>query len=183
MSMMKKSACIWNSSVKNLKIKTQCVILNARWSWFALGGMLLYPFAVVVASLADLDNAQKTLGDMANIFCSSCWYCCRLLWSSGIHEEMIYFDLNTRLHPTQAEALLNLEHSFWDHQTHGDDTNLDIALLEDESLNGEIRSMFQVEPTVVTMMRIQAGKEVVPHVDNPEHRRLSSVVFPLKQLW
>ena len=51
--------------------------------WFALGGMLLYPFAVVVASLADLDNAQKTLGDMANnIFCSSCWYCCRLLWSS-----------------------------------------------------------------------------------------------------
>ena len=93
---------------------------------------------------------------------------------------MIYFDLNTRLHPTQAEALLNLEHSFWDHQTHGDDTNLDIALLEDESLNGEIRSMFQVEPTVVTMMRIQAGKEVVPHVDNPEHRRLSSVVFPLK---
>ena len=99
---------------------------------------------------------------------------------SGIHEEMIYFDLNTRLHPTQVEALLNLEHSFWDHQTHGDDTNLDIALLEDESLNGEIRSMFQVEPTVVTMMRIQAGKEVVPHVDNPEHRRLSSVVFPLK---
>ena len=65
MSMMKKSACIWNSSVKNLKIKTQCVILNARWFWFALGGMLLYPFAVVVASLADLDNAQKTLGDMA----------------------------------------------------------------------------------------------------------------------
>ena len=79
-----------------------------------------------------------------------------------IHEEMIYFDLNTRLHPTQAEALLNLEHSFWDHQTHGDDTNLDIALLEDESLNGEIRSMFQVEPTVVTMMRIQAGKKLFP---------------------
>ena len=95
---------------------------------------------------------------------------------------MIYFDLNTRLHPTQAGALLNLEHSFWDHQTHGDDTNLDIALLEDESLNGEIRSMFQVEPTVVTMMRIQAGKEVVPHVDNPEHRRLSSVVFPLETM-
>ena len=28
-------------------------------------GMLLYPFAVVCASLADLDQAQKTLGDMA----------------------------------------------------------------------------------------------------------------------
>ena len=36
-----------------------------KMDWFALGGMLLYPFAVVVASLADLDNAQKTLGDMA----------------------------------------------------------------------------------------------------------------------
>ena len=36
-----------------------------KMAWFALGGMLLYPFAVVVASLADLDNAQKTLGDMA----------------------------------------------------------------------------------------------------------------------
>jgi len=36
-----------------------------KMAWFALGGMLLYPFAVVVASLADLDQAQKTLGDMA----------------------------------------------------------------------------------------------------------------------
>ena len=34
-------------------------------TWFALGGLLLYPFAVVIASLADLDQAQETLGDMA----------------------------------------------------------------------------------------------------------------------
>jgi len=34
-------------------------------AWFSLGGMLLYPFAVVCASLAGLDQAQKTLGDMA----------------------------------------------------------------------------------------------------------------------
>lgn len=34
-------------------------------AWFALGGMLLYPFAVVLASLAGLDEAQKTLGSMA----------------------------------------------------------------------------------------------------------------------
>ena len=34
-------------------------------AWFALFGMLLYPFAVVVASLVGLDQAQKTLGDMA----------------------------------------------------------------------------------------------------------------------
>ena len=34
-------------------------------AWFALGGMLLYPFAVVVAELVGLTNASKTLGDMA----------------------------------------------------------------------------------------------------------------------
>ena len=34
-------------------------------AWFALGGMLLYPFAVVVAELVGLSNASKTLGDMA----------------------------------------------------------------------------------------------------------------------
>lgn len=36
-----------------------------KMAWFALGGMLLYPAAVVVASLAGLDQAQATLGDMA----------------------------------------------------------------------------------------------------------------------
>jgi hypothetical protein len=36
-----------------------------KMAWFALGGMLLYPFAVVVASLSGLDQAQATLGDMA----------------------------------------------------------------------------------------------------------------------
>jgi acyl-homoserine lactone acylase PvdQ len=34
-------------------------------AWFALGGMLLYPFAVVIAELVGLENASKTLGDMA----------------------------------------------------------------------------------------------------------------------
>jgi hypothetical protein len=36
-----------------------------KMAWFALGGMLLYPAAVVLASLAGLDQAQGTLGDMA----------------------------------------------------------------------------------------------------------------------
>ena len=36
-----------------------------KMAWFALGGMLLYPLAVVVASLAGLQNASSTLGDMA----------------------------------------------------------------------------------------------------------------------
>lgn len=34
-------------------------------TWFALGGLLLYPFAVVAADLSGLDVASKILGDMA----------------------------------------------------------------------------------------------------------------------
>ena len=34
-------------------------------TWFALAGLLLYPFAVVLAVLAGLDSASKILGDMA----------------------------------------------------------------------------------------------------------------------
>lgn len=36
-----------------------------KMAWFAMIGMLLYPFAVVAASWAGMDQAQKTLGDMA----------------------------------------------------------------------------------------------------------------------
>ena len=34
-------------------------------TWFALFGLLLYPFAVVLASLAGMEEAMKTLGSMA----------------------------------------------------------------------------------------------------------------------
>jgi hypothetical protein len=34
-------------------------------AWFALAGMLLYPFAVVLAIWIGLDEAGKILGDMA----------------------------------------------------------------------------------------------------------------------
>ena len=36
-----------------------------KMAWFALGGMLLYPFAVVIASLAGVEQASSILGDMA----------------------------------------------------------------------------------------------------------------------
>ena len=36
-----------------------------KMAWFSLFGMLLYPAAVVSASLAGLSEAQATLGDMA----------------------------------------------------------------------------------------------------------------------
>jgi len=34
-------------------------------SWFALFGMLLYPFAVIMANILGLDQAPQILGDMA----------------------------------------------------------------------------------------------------------------------
>ena len=36
-----------------------------QMAWFSLFGLLLYPFAVVIAVLAGLDGASKILGDMA----------------------------------------------------------------------------------------------------------------------
>ena len=36
-----------------------------KMAWFALFGMLLYPFAVVIAALIGLEQAGKILGDMA----------------------------------------------------------------------------------------------------------------------
>jgi hypothetical protein len=37
-------------------------------AWFALGGMLLYPFSVVLAVLLGLDKAGEILGDMAAVY-------------------------------------------------------------------------------------------------------------------
>jgi len=34
-------------------------------AWFALFGMLLYPFAVILANYVDLNDAATILGDMA----------------------------------------------------------------------------------------------------------------------
>ncbi len=37
-------------------------------TWFALFGMLLYPFAVIGAEILGLDEAAKILGSMASIY-------------------------------------------------------------------------------------------------------------------
>jgi hypothetical protein len=52
---------------KRKELEDQDAMRDAQrnMAWFALGGMLLYPFAVVLAELAGLSNASKTLGDMA----------------------------------------------------------------------------------------------------------------------
>jgi hypothetical protein len=37
-------------------------------AWFALWGMLLYPFGVVFTSALGLDNASAIIGSMASIY-------------------------------------------------------------------------------------------------------------------
>lgn len=37
-------------------------------AWFALGGMLLYPFGVIAAIWLGLEQAGKILGDMAAVY-------------------------------------------------------------------------------------------------------------------
>ena len=39
-----------------------------RMAWFALWGMLLYPFAVLLAQWLSLDQAASILGDMAAVY-------------------------------------------------------------------------------------------------------------------
>lgn len=93
---------------------------------------------------------------------------------------MLYFDIEDSLTQRQKHLFLELgRHSFFDHTTGGDDTHLDIAVISDENFVKEISAKYQVKPTMISLMRIKSGDEVVPHVDNPSHKRPTSVVFPL----
>jgi len=50
---------------KELEDKDAMRDAQRSMAWFALFGMLLYPFAVVLANLVGLEQAAKILGDMA----------------------------------------------------------------------------------------------------------------------
>ena len=50
---------------KELEDKDAMRDAQRRMAWFALIGMLLYPFAVVLAVFAGIDEAAKILGSMA----------------------------------------------------------------------------------------------------------------------
>ena len=39
-----------------------------KMAWFALWGMLLYPFGVVLTGFLGLDNASSIIGSMASIY-------------------------------------------------------------------------------------------------------------------
>ena len=56
-----------NLEFKRKRLEDEDAMRDAQrnMAWFALFGMLLYPFAVVLANLIGLDQAAKILGDMA----------------------------------------------------------------------------------------------------------------------
>jgi hypothetical protein len=56
---MKSTKCILSLREKNLRDAQR------KMAWFALFGMLLYPFAVVLANWIKLESAATILGDMA----------------------------------------------------------------------------------------------------------------------
>ena len=39
-----------------------------RMTWFALSGMILYPFVILAASMAGLDTAAKLMADIAAVY-------------------------------------------------------------------------------------------------------------------
>jgi hypothetical protein len=57
---------------KELEDKDAMRDAQRKMAWFAMFGMLLYPFAVVLADLVGLDQASKILGDMAATY--FLWY-------------------------------------------------------------------------------------------------------------
>ena len=52
---------------KKKRLEDEVAMRDAQrnMAWFALAGMLLYPFAVVIASWVGLESASKNLGSMA----------------------------------------------------------------------------------------------------------------------
>ena len=55
---------------KRKRLEDQDAMRDAQrhMAWFALFGMLLYPFAVVIAVWIGLEQASKILGDMATTY-------------------------------------------------------------------------------------------------------------------
>ena len=39
-----------------------------KMAWFALFGMLLHPFAIILCNVADLDEAMKSLASIAGVY-------------------------------------------------------------------------------------------------------------------
>ena len=55
---------------KRLKMADEDAQRDAQrqMAWFALFGMLLYPFAIIICNLASLDEAMKSLASIAGVY-------------------------------------------------------------------------------------------------------------------
>ena len=55
---------------KRKEIKDADAMRDAQrtMAWYSLGGMLMYPIIVVLATVFNMDQAAKILGDMAGVY-------------------------------------------------------------------------------------------------------------------
>jgi len=55
---------------KRKELEDQDAMRDAQRSmaWFAMWGMLIYPVMVVLANIANLEDAARILGDMAGVY-------------------------------------------------------------------------------------------------------------------
>ena len=61
-----------------------------KMTWFALAGLLLYPLAVVIASIGRFNRStENTRQYGTNIFCCSSRNSGGLLWRPSIHQRKI----------------------------------------------------------------------------------------------
>ncbi len=53
-----------------------------RMTWYALSGMLLYPFAVILADVFGLTRSRQNIRiNGVYLFCICCWHCISIFWS------------------------------------------------------------------------------------------------------
>ena len=64
-----------------------------RMTWFALSGMILYPFVILMASMTGLETAAKLMADIAAVY---------VIGASGIAAA--YFGFNAMESKTNASS-------------------------------------------------------------------------------
>ena len=57
--------CIWNLKRKELDDQDAQRDAMRKMTWYALAGLLLYPFLILVTSIFGAENASKNIADIA----------------------------------------------------------------------------------------------------------------------
>ena len=72
---------------KRKELEDQDAMRDAQRSmtWFALWGMLLYPCHCNGHRTDESAPSSRDIGvDGIGLLCICCWYCCRILWCTGM---------------------------------------------------------------------------------------------------